>query len=245
VGVPIPPWYEGWDVVRLDIEAQNAPDLLMDAMDLDTLDGGQFDATYASHLLEHVYPFDLERFLGGVRHVLVADGFAEFRVPNVLQACEVAAKAGSLDAFCYRASAGVVTAWDMLYGWLPYQQRYGRPMAHHNGFSPKSLSDTLNHHGFPMVYVQAAQFEIGAAACLTDLPDEMKRRMRIDRATGKHRPVHSDDGAADVGAVRLFRAVAELQPAPGDPGHGHPATAPATRRRGAYLPNGAGLGRRL
>ena len=80
---PIPPWYHDWEVVRLDLEETHEPDLLMDAMDLDTLEVGQFDAAYGSHLLEHIYTFDLARFLGGVRHVLKVDGFCEFHVPNL------------------------------------------------------------------------------------------------------------------------------------------------------------------
>ena len=57
----IPAYYGDWDVVRLDIELRNEPDLLMDAMDLDTLEAGQFDAAYASHLLEHIYPARMKR----------------------------------------------------------------------------------------------------------------------------------------------------------------------------------------
>jgi len=242
-GIPIPPHYHDWDVVRLDIEATNEPDLLMDAMDLDTLEAGQFDAAYASHLLEHIYTFDLARFLAGVRHVLTADGFAEFRVPNALEACRLAVEANSLSAFCYKVNGAHVTAWDMFYGWLPYQERYGEPMVHRNAFDPARLVSTLEGYGFPRVYVADAVWELCAFGCLTDLPDEMKERMTIDQ----HRTVHPDDGRADVEPVRFIRPVAELslQPAPRNGGNHHPPAAPAAGGRGADVPGGASAERRL
>jgi predicted SAM-dependent methyltransferase len=179
--IPVLPWYKGWDVVRLDIETEAEPDLLMDAMELDTLSAGQFDAVYGSHLLEHIYIFNLSRFLGGVQHVLTPDGFAEFRVPNALEACKAAAKVGRLDAFCYNSPGGRITAWDMLYGYGPFQERWGEPMAHHNAFDTGRLADTLNQYGFPRVYVQGVKWELRAVACKTDLPDTMKQRMNIDQ----------------------------------------------------------------
>ena len=242
-GIPIPPHYHDWDVVRLDIEPTNEPDLVMDAMNLDTLEAGQFDAAYASHLLEHFYVFDLARFLAGVRHVLTADGFAEFRVPNALRACQLAIEAGSLDAFCYQSPAGPITAWDMLYGWLPYQERYGEPMVHRNAFDTTRLTDTLNGHGFPLVYVAGTAWELCAFGCKTDLPDEMKERMTID----KRGPVHTDLRGADVGAAGQLRPVAELplQHAPGDSGDSLSPAKAAARRRSTQLPRATGLGERL
>jgi len=242
-GCPIPPWYHDWEVVRLDIEPANEPDLLMDAMDLDTLEAGQFDAVYGSHMLEHVYTFNLARFLGGVRHVLKADGFCEFRVPNALAACGAAAKAGSLDAFCYQSAAGAITAWDMLYSYLPFQMRYGEPMVHKNGFSPATLQATLEEHGFPLVYSAGLSWDITAIGCLTDLSGEMKRRMNIDYSG----TVHPDNGGTDVGAVRQLRPVAELalQPAPGDNSHSSQARAPAAGGRGPNVSGSPGSRRRL
>ena len=179
----IMPWYEGWDVVRLDIEPLAEPDLLMDALDLDTLDAEQFDAIYASHLLEHIYPADLPRFLYGVQKVLVADGFAEFRVPNALAACEAAAKAGTIDAFCYASPGGNVTAWDMLYGYALYQIKYGAPMAHHDAYDSQRLLAALSYNGFGMTYVQTVRWELRAIACKTDISDEMKRRLGVNGTT--------------------------------------------------------------
>ena len=177
--IQVPPWYGDWEMLCLDINPAAEPDYLMDAMDLDTLEADQFDAAYASHLLEHIALFNLERFLGGVRHVLAPDGFAEFRVPNVLAACRVAVSEGSLSAFCYESPFGDVTAIDMLYGHELYQMAHGEPMVHHNAFDAQRLADTLNYYGFPLVYVQRIEWELRAIACLTDLSETMKKRMHI------------------------------------------------------------------
>jgi len=245
----VPPYYDGWDVVRLDIDAVNEPDLLMDALDIRTLGGENYDAAFGSHLLEHIYPADLERFLLGVYRALAPDGFVEFRVPDALAACRAAAEAGTMDAFCYQSSAGPVTAWDMLYGHLPYQLRFGAPMAHHNGFDQAHLVATLDLYGFTRVYVARNEWEICAIGCKTDLSAEMKERIGLDgRATGtEHRPVHPDNGRADVEPAGQLRAVAELplQPAPRRAGDNHQTAAPPTRGHGAQLPRATGLGRRL
>lgn len=242
-GAPVPPWFEGWDIVRLDLEPSNRPDLWMNALDLETLDAAQFDAAYASHMLEHIHLFDLKRFLAGVRHILINDGVFVVRVPDVLLACRVAARAGRLDVFCYDSPAGPVTAWDMLYGHRGFQMQFGAPMAHHGGYGATSLSDTLRTNGFETVYTQAVFFEILAIACKTDLSAEIKEMIGI----GKSSAMHSDAGSADVGDVRLVREVAEL-PLSGSSGYrgNGDTSAPRTAdRRGANLPGAAGLERRL
>ena len=175
--IPIPPYYTGWDVVRLDTEAKNCPDLLMDAMNLCDLDENQFDAVYGSHILEHIYPAVLPRFLEGVHHVLKIDGYAEFRVPDGLAACRVAAEENNLNAYCYTSPAGPIMAWDILYGWLPFQYRFGEAMAHHSAYSTKSLGELLHRHGFSWVYSNTARFEICAIACYQKLDDAAKKRL--------------------------------------------------------------------
>ena len=239
IGIRVPPRYRDCEVVRLDVEPGYEPELLMNALDLDTLEPGQFDATYASHLLEHIYPKDLERFLGGVRHVLTDEGFAEFVVPDALQACQQIARTGEMDAFCYQSAAGPVYGWDMLYGKRAYQERYGGDMAHHNGFSPAMLAAALREFGFPLVYVRTGPWTIAAVACQQPLSAEAKERLGIpDEATGERGLVHPDGGAADVDAVRQRGTVAKLSlpAAPGHRGNGDSPAEAAASGRGAIIP---------
>jgi len=245
-GAPMPAHYHGWDVVRLDIEPTHEPDLLMDALDVGDLAGEDYDAAYASHLIEHIYIWQLEQFLGGVHRALGPDGFLELRVPDAMAAVRVAARAGTLDARCYESSPGWVTAWDMLYGYAAYQHRYREPMVHRNGFEERTVIATLRAHGFPNVLVARNEWEIDAIGCKTDLSPEMMRRLH-ERATGEDRPVHPDVRATNLAAVRQLRTVAEAPPEQPSRNTGgcHPPAATAADRRGPKLPRGAGLGRRL
>ena len=46
---PIPPHYDGWEHLLLDIDPRGKPDIVCDARELQSLEGGQFDAIYCSH----------------------------------------------------------------------------------------------------------------------------------------------------------------------------------------------------
>lgn len=208
-GAPVPVQYEGWEVVRLDIEPRHEPDLLMDALDIGNIAHGQFDASYASHFLEHIYPVDLERFFIGLYRALSPEGWCEFRVPDALAACVAAAEAGTLEVPCYESAAGTVTAWDILYGYLPFQMAMGRNMTHHNAFSRETLTGTLQLYGFDQVYVARNQFEMCAIGCKTDLPDAIKEQLGVHNQSGN---VHPDAGTADLEPVRQLRAVADVPP---------------------------------
>ena len=53
-GIPLPPQYAEFEQTLLDIDPRGSPDIVCDARNLTTLDGGQFDAVYCSHNLEPV-----------------------------------------------------------------------------------------------------------------------------------------------------------------------------------------------
>lgn len=238
----LPPYYDDWEVVRLDIDPVHQPNILMDALDVGELAGEDYDAAYASHLIEHIYVWELERFLVGCYQALAPDGYLQLRVPDALAACRAAAKAGTLDAVCYHSAVGDVTAWDMLYGHAAYQHQFHEPMAHHNGFEQDTLTATLQLYGLRQVYIARNEWEMMAIGCKTDLSPQMKERIGLGRATG-NRPVHPDGGTTDVATVRQLRPMAELplcQPSRRARGR-YPTTTPAAGGRGAKLPGGAGV----
>src|SRR5438270_2089285 len=80
---PIPPYYGDWEHVLLDVDPRGRPDIVCDARNLQFLQGGQFDAVYCSHNLEHYHRHDGAKVLRGFHHVLKADGFAEIKVPDL------------------------------------------------------------------------------------------------------------------------------------------------------------------
>ena len=80
---PIPPHYDGWENVVLDIDATNAPDVVCDARELTRLPAAEYDAVFCCHNLEHYWRHDVPRVLAGFLHVLKPDGFAEVWVPDM------------------------------------------------------------------------------------------------------------------------------------------------------------------
>ena len=166
--VPIPPHYAGWEHLLLDIDPRGKPDVVADARDLGALPARQFDAVFCSHNLEHYFAHDAARVLQGFRHVLVEDGFAEIRVPDIKALmAHVVACGSDIDDVVYTSPAGPITAHDMLYGWSVEIERSGRDFyAHKTGFTPASLHRRLRAAGFPVVVVGAvaATFELVAFA---------------------------------------------------------------------------------
>jgi SAM-dependent methyltransferase len=166
--IPIPPHYAGWDHLLLDIDPRGKPDIVADARELGALPARQFDAVYCSHNLEHYFAHDGARVLRGFRHVLVEDGFAEIRVPDIKALmAHVVASGTDIDDVVYTSPAGPITAHDMLYGWSVEIERSGRDFyAHKTGFTPTSLHRRLRAAGFAVVVVGtvAATFELVAFA---------------------------------------------------------------------------------
>jgi methyltransferase family protein len=177
--VPIPPHYAGWEHVLLDIDPRGKPDVVADARELGALPAHQFDAVFCSHNLEHYFAHDGARVLRGFRHVLVEDGFAEIRVPDIKALmAHVVASGTDIDDVVYTSPAGPITAHDMLYGWSVEIERSGRDFyAHKTGFTPTSLYRKLREAGFPVIVLGAvpATFELVAFA--------FKRPPRPDQLT--------------------------------------------------------------
>jgi len=166
--IAISPHFESYEHILADIDAGVAPDLVIDARLLDTTAADQFDAIYCSHNLEHYYAHDAAKVLGGFRHVLKPDGFAELRAPDLASLMRhMTDKNLELDDVLYHTQAGVpITAHDVLYGWGTEIERSGEDFfAHKSGFTPKTLQKALNAAGFPIVVFRPGrQFEIFALA---------------------------------------------------------------------------------
>lgn len=179
-GIPLPPHYQGWDEVRLDIEPSYEPNILMDARNLGQLDAGQFDAAYISHNLEHYYPHEVMGVLRGMLHVLAEDGFAEIRVPDVIAAMRAAVfDNGDLDTFLYQSAAGPVVVHDVMWGYPAYTETMGPAMGHKTGFSERTLRRALFDAGYNEVYMLERNFELRAIACKGELGAEMVERLGV------------------------------------------------------------------
>lgn len=142
------PFVEGdWDEVTLDIDPDVAPDIVDRLPELARVESGAFDAVYASHCLEHLFPHEVPVALASFRRVLREDGLAIVRCPDLQSVGEALAK-GEIDSPLYVSPRGPVAALDMLYGFRPAMSEGNLHMAHHTGFTAASLARECRESGF-------------------------------------------------------------------------------------------------
>jgi SAM-dependent methyltransferase len=164
--IPLPPQYAGFDHLLLDIDPSGKPDIVCDARRLCDLEGGQFDAIYCSHNLEHYYKHDVNQVLKGFMHVLKEGGFVHIRVPDILEVMQIVVERDmDLEDVLYNSPAGPILVSDVLYGWAKQIEQSGVDFfAHKTGFSKSSLIAALNRGGFPQVYISEGDLELVAIA---------------------------------------------------------------------------------
>ena len=125
--IPLPPEYAGFDHWLLDIDPKGSPDIVCDARELATLEGGAFDAVYCSHNLEHYYRHDVPRVLAGFLHMLKDGGFAHIRVPDINEVMRLTIERGlDIDDVLYTSPSGPIMVLDVLYGYAVQIERSGQ-----------------------------------------------------------------------------------------------------------------------
>lgn len=176
--IPLPPQYADFEHVLLDIDPRGSPDIVCDARNLATLDGGQFDAIYCAHNLEHYYRHDVQRVLAGFLHVLKGSGFAQIRVPDIAKVMRMTVEQGlDIDDVLYHSAAGPITVLDVLYGYGVEIEQSGRDFyAHKTGFTEKSLLAALLRSGFSNMYSAVENLEINVLA-FKGMPDSAARAL--------------------------------------------------------------------
>lgn len=152
--IRIPKHYDGWQHDLLDIDPAGQPDLVCDARELTKLNGGIYDAIYCSHNLEHYYRHDGLNVVKGFHHMLNETGFAEIRVPDLVQVVNALVERQlDLDDELYRSSAGPISAHDVIYGLQTQIKNSGQDFyAHKTGFTSLSLIRMLKEGGFEKLF---------------------------------------------------------------------------------------------
>lgn len=152
--ISIPPLFDTWEHLLLDIDPRGKPDIVCDARELTTLRGDEFDAIYCSHNLEHYYLHDVKKVIRGFAHVLKKDGFAYIRVPNIGELIQVVAKNNlDLNDVLYQSPSGPISVGDVIYGYGKEIEESGNDFyAHKYGFTQNVLVSLLKDGGFPYVH---------------------------------------------------------------------------------------------
>lgn len=182
--IPVPPHYDGWQHLLLDIDPSTKPDICCDARELVSLEPESFDAVYCSHNLEHYYAHDVPRVLAGFLHVLKPHGFAEVRVPDLGALMKmVVDKDLDISDVLYQSPAGAVAVRDVLYGFGPEIERSKQDFyAHKTGFTRASLASALTTAGFHKVIsgqIADRPIELGAIAFKSEPTFHQKKRFAI------------------------------------------------------------------
>ena len=130
--IALPPLYEGWEHVLLDIDPRGNPDVICDARELMRLPGSEYDSVYCSHNLEHYYQHDTIKVLHDFLHVLKEGGFAYIRVPDIGELMRIVAQKGiDIGDVLYQSPAGPITVRDVVYGYGIEIERSGNDFFAH------------------------------------------------------------------------------------------------------------------
>src|SRR5262249_19127992 len=75
---------EAWEEIRIDIDPESKPDVVASITDLRTSCPAQsFDAIWASHILEHLYAYEVASAFAEFKRTLKPDGFALVTLPDL------------------------------------------------------------------------------------------------------------------------------------------------------------------
>jgi SAM-dependent methyltransferase len=161
----LPPMFSNWREVRVDLDADVAPDILADITDLSAIATGSVDAIWSAHCIEHVYLHQVSQAVAEAYRVLRDDGFYCLIVPDLQAIAEYIAQ-DRLHEVVYESPAGPVLAHDMIFGYGPSLARGRISMAHRCGFTPTLLLQKLREAPFAQIVLKRRpNQELAAIAC--------------------------------------------------------------------------------
>lgn len=144
---------EEWQELRLDIDADVHPDIVATMTDMSLVEDVSVDAIFSSHNLEHLYAHEVPVALKEFRRVLKPTGFALITMPDLQEVARLVA-VGQLEETAYNSTLGPISPLDILYGHRLSLDQGNLFMAHHTGFTGKSLLNALTGAGFGSATVQ-------------------------------------------------------------------------------------------
>jgi SAM-dependent methyltransferase len=164
--IQLPPEYDGYEHLLLDIDPTGKPDIILDGRKLIELPAAQFDAIYCSHNLEHYFRHEVAKVLMGFFHVLKPGGFAQILVPDLIELMRIVVQKNmDLEEQLYVSAAGHIAPIDVIYGFGPQIETSGNDFfAHKTGFSVQSLTRTVEKAGFGPNFAKIANLEINIIA---------------------------------------------------------------------------------
>lgn len=159
----IPALFDGYEEVRMDIDATVEPAVL-GSLTATGLPDCSVDAVFASHVLEHVEQWDVPKALAEVLRVLRPGGQALLVTPDLARvAQEIVERPGEIETVTEAAPFGAAPL-DMLFGFQPAVLAGHEAMRHRTAFTAQTLAAHLKAAGFASGQVTAHDWQLWAVA---------------------------------------------------------------------------------
>ncbi len=142
-----------WHELRLDIDPSVEPDIVDNIIEMVHVESESVDAVWSHHNIEHVYAHEVPLVLGEFFRVLRPGGETLIATPDLQAAAERIAS-GKLEQPLYESDSGAVMPLDMVYGFGRAIATGNTFMAHHTGFTSRTLEQKLQAAGFAGVFVR-------------------------------------------------------------------------------------------
>lgn len=172
---------DDWVEIRLDIDPAAEPDVVASMLDMTVVPTASVDAVYSSHNIEHLYPHEVPVALAEFLRVLKPEGFLVLTCPDLQSVCRLIAE-DKLDEPAYVAPAGPIAPLDILYGHRPQLAEGNLFMAHHTGFTLKTLVAAARAAGFSSAIGERhdAFLALWVLASKSPLPEEELGRLATE-----------------------------------------------------------------
>ena len=168
-----------WREIRLDVDPAAKSDTTGTKLDMSAVPTGSVDAVFSSHHLQRLYPHEVPVALAEFKRVLKPDGFVVVTCPD-LRSVGALIAADKLTDPAYTSPSGPIAPLDILYGHRSPMANDNTFIAHHCGFTRKTLIDALHSSGFARVAGMRREhpfYDLWALATVHAVDDAEIRRL--------------------------------------------------------------------
>ena len=165
-----------WSETRFDIDESVKPDILGSMTDMSGAETEGYDALYSSHNIEHLHTHEVSIAIGEFHRVIKEDAYVVLTCPDLQQIGQYLTESRTND-LVYNSPAGPIYVLDILFGHGKSIQEGNSFMAHHTGFTIKSLMFSFTEGGFSKCIGKSRRgyFDLWLLASKNDrTDDEMK-----------------------------------------------------------------------